>query len=132
MNSLILSISNFCHNRLTYNNITQNYPALHSLTQSPYLLPTSLNFKSHLSNPDPTQNDPISLNLTFQKSRPINKFSLAPMGFLAPGSTHARPSAQHPSTLAEIFRRTCLGGGVNFSPFQAILSTFRFFTEKNP
>ena len=36
------------------------------------------------------------------------KFPLAPMGVLAPGSAHARPSAQPPSTLAEIFgARVC-------------------------
>ena len=41
------------------------------------------------------------------------EFPLAPMGVLAPGSAHAPLGP--PSTLAEIFRRTCLGGGVKLS-----------------
>ena len=38
------------------------------------------------------------------------KFPLMPMGVLAARSAHARPSARPPSTCAEIFQRTCLGG----------------------
>ena len=44
-----------------------------------------------------------------------DKFQLTTMGVLAPGSSHARPSARPPSTLAEIFRRTCLGGKLSDS-----------------
>ena len=36
------------------------------------------------------------------------KFPLAPMGVLAPLSAHARPFAQSPITLADIFWRMCL------------------------
>ena len=36
---------------------------------------------------------------------------LAPMGVLAPGSAHARPSAQPPIDTSEKFQHTCLGGG---------------------
>jgi hypothetical protein len=43
-----------------------------------------------------------------RKEKEIKKFLLAPMGVLALGSAHARPSALPPSTLAEIFRHTCL------------------------
>ena len=46
------------------------------------------------------------------------------MGALAPGSAHARPSAQAP--IKQVY-----GRGVSiFSPFQAILSVFHF-SEKN-
>jgi hypothetical protein len=49
----------------------------------------------------------LTYNILFQE-----KISLAPMGALAPGSTHAGPSDKPPiNTLAEIFRNKCMGGG---------------------
>ena len=45
-----------------------------------------------------------------------NKIPLKPMGVLAPGSAHARPSARPPSTLAEIFWHTCLQSHLQTSP----------------
>ena len=55
----------------------------------------------------------IEYDIEMFQIQPLNfpKFPLVPMGVLAPGSAHARPSAQTPSTLAEIFRRKCLEGG---------------------
>jgi hypothetical protein len=46
-------------------------------------------------------------------------FPLAPIGVFPPGSAHARPSAQPPSTPSEICLRMCLvrGGIKSFSPF---------------
>ena len=59
----------------------------------------------------------------------IRKFRLAPMGVLS----HAWPSDQPPINTNRKFLHTCLGGQQiwkifwsSFSPFQAILSTYRF------
>ena len=38
----------------------------------------------------------------------VSRIPLAPMGVLAPGSAHARPSAQPPMDTSGYFRRTCL------------------------
>ena len=43
-----------------------------------------------------------------------NKFPLAPMGALAPGSAHARPSAQVPIDTSGIFLAQVSGGGQQF------------------
>ena len=43
-----------------------------------------------------------------KRVRRLIEIPLAPMGVLAPGSAHARPAAQPPSTLAEIVWRMCL------------------------
>jgi hypothetical protein len=56
----------------------------------------------------------------------IHKFPLAPMGALAPGSSHARPSAQAPIKTSEIFYGAIVaisGNLAQVSQFQAILST---------
>ena len=67
----------------------------------------------------------------------IRKFPLVPSGVLAPGSAHARPSAQPPSTIAEIFRRTCLQS--NLQNFQGqgagskfVLPEFLFLLVRSP
>jgi hypothetical protein len=57
----------------------------------------------HLSN---IVNDSIQLTTII-----ISKIPLVPMGVLAPGSAHARPSAQPPINTSGNFWRTCLGGG---------------------
>ena len=41
----------------------------------------------------------------------VVEFPLAPMGVLGPGSGTHDPPLGPPSTLADIFRRTCLAGG---------------------
>ena len=41
----------------------------------------------------------------------VNKFPLAPMGALAPGSAHARPSAQAPIDTKGNFSAQVFGGG---------------------
>ena len=53
-------------------------------------------------------------NFGFSGCLDIEKFPLAPMGVLAPGSAHSRPSAQPPIDPSGSFRSKCLGGGVNF------------------
>jgi hypothetical protein len=51
----------------------------------------------------------VSTNLTNKQ------ILLAPMGVLAPGSAHARPSARPPMDTTRIFQRMCLGaGGENY------------------
>ena len=49
------------------------------------------------------------------------------MGVLAPGSAHARPSAQPPSTLAEIFRHACLQSGIQTFPHSKNFFFFLIF-----
>ena len=44
-----------------------------------------------------------------------SEFSLTPMGVLAPGSAHARPSAQPPIDMSGIFRHTFLQSPSKFS-----------------
>ena len=65
------------------------------------------------------------------------RFPLAPMGLLAPGSAHARPSLQPP--IAEIFRHMCLQSHLQTSPpttqksypkFRNPRKTFEIFTQK--
>ena len=66
------------------------------------------------------------------------QYPLAPMGVLAPGSAHARPSARPPIDTSGNFSAHMSGGGETvwqffwstFSPNQRILSTFRFFQKK--
>jgi hypothetical protein len=74
-----------------------------------------------------------------KKEETKRKFPLAPMGALALGSAHARPSAQAPIDTSGNFSAHMSGRGVKnlksvlinfFSPFQAILSTFRVFRKK--
>ena len=50
----------------------------------------------------------VLINNTLESLRNTWNTKSIEMGVLAPGSAHARPSAQPPLTLAEIFRRTCL------------------------
>ena len=68
------------------------------------------------------------------------EFPLAPMGVLAPGSAHARPSACPPSTPAEIFRRTCLQSYLqtshpnpqkSYPKFRNPRTTLKYFTQTN-
>ena len=66
-------------------------------------------------------------------------FSLALMGALAPGSAHARPSAQAPIDTSENFRRKCLGvgAGANKIPIKFLAISgdskhFSFFSKKKP
>jgi hypothetical protein len=54
-------------------------------------------------------------NFGFSGCLDIEKFPLAPMGVLAPGSAHSRPSAQPPIDPSGSFRSKCLGGGGQFS-----------------
>jgi hypothetical protein len=54
----------------------------------------------------------------------MQKFPLAPMGAIAPGSAHGRPSAEAPIDTSG----KC---SIDFSPFQAILSTFSFFWKSS-
>ena len=55
------------------------------------------------------------------------------MGALAPGSAHARPSAQPPIDTSEKFSAYMFGGGVKkFDKFQSILSTFFFLPKNTP
>ena len=49
------------------------------------------------------------------KSDNIFKFPLAPMGVLAPGSAHARPSARPPIDTSGNFSAHMSGGGVKLS-----------------
>ena len=42
----------------------------------------------------------------------LSKFALAPMGVLAPGSAHARPSARPPIDTSRNFSAHMSGGGV--------------------
>ena len=61
------------------------------------------------------------------------KFPLAPMGVLDPGSARAQPSAQSPIDTTGNFSahvHGMVGKTSIFSPFQVILSTFRFFQKK--
>ena len=65
-------------------------------------------------------------------------FPLSLMVVLTHGSVHARPSTQHPIDTSGNFSAHMSGRGVKkfetfsdqFSSFQAILSTFRFFGKK--
>ena len=50
------------------------------------------------------------------------KFPLAPMGVLAPLSAHARPFAQSPITLADIFWRMCLQSNLHHFFFKCKIS----------
>ena len=54
--------------------------------------------------------------MVYKREQNYLEFPLAPMGVLAPGSAHARPSDGPPSTLAEIFRHTCLQSHLQTSP----------------
>ena len=75
-----------------------------------------------------------TISIQFKPFAPITylQFLLPPMVVLAPVSATLDPPLSPPSTPADIFWRTCLGGGCPKKwPFQAILSTFRFF-QKNP
>ena len=47
----------------------------------------------------------------------LNKFPLAPMGALAPGSVHARPSAQPPIDTSGNFSAQVSGGGKTIETF---------------
>ena len=57
------------------------------------------------------------------------KFPLAPMGVLAPGSAHADPLLGPPSTLAEIVRHPCLQSGLR--PSKRSKSAFSQFSGQN-
>ena len=80
----------------------------------------------------------INVNHFYGSSQKIFSISLAPMGVLAPGSGHARPSLRPPIDTSGIFLAHMSGGGEivwklfwsTFSPNQRILSTFRFFQKK--
>ena len=48
--------------------------------------------------------------------RRSDQFPLTPMGVLAPGSAHARPSAQPPIDMSGNFRRMCLQSHLQTSP----------------
>ena len=56
-----------------------------------------------------------------KKKRKEEKFPLAPMGVLAPGSAHADPPLGPPSTLAEIFRHTCLQSKLQKEVYQTFI-----------
>ena len=63
----------------------------------------------------------IEYDIEMFQIQPLNfpKFPLVPMGVLAPGSAHARPSAQPPIDTSRNFWRTCLQ------------SNLQIFQEKN-
>ena len=48
----------------------------------------------------------------FITNEKYEEFLLMPMGVLAPGSAHVRPSAQPPIDTSGNFWRMCLGGGL--------------------
>ena len=54
------------------------------------------------------------------------------MGFLAPGSAHARPSFSPPSTLEEIFGASVWGGGVCIEELTTMAHFEFFFTTPLP
>jgi hypothetical protein len=78
-----------------------------------------------------------TLKNTENTSKNTWQFPLAPMGVLAPGSAHAKPSAQLPIDTSRNFSAHVSGMGdkknENLSDqfTQAILSTFHFFCKKN-
>ena len=84
---------------------------------------------AHAKFRNPTTTPYGVLNNGGEKIKEI-KFPLAPMGVLAPGSAHTRPSAQPPfDTSGNLLAQVKQNFQSNFLPFQAILSTFRFFRK---
>ena len=55
------------------------------------------------------------------------QFPVAPLGVLAPGSAHARPSAQPPINTSGNFWHMCLGGGESKKSDQLSPGVFKHF-----